>query len=233
MVKEQSQEKQTSGMLYVVGFPIGNPDDITLRAVRVLREVDIVASKEPRHTQRFLRHHRIPALLTSYDRRNARDKTPVLLHRLRSGHKVALVSDCGTPYLYDPGWLLVAHASRTGIPIITVPGPSALTAAVAIAGMPADALYFHGRFPASEAGGTRLLSAIEARRCTMVFFVRPERLRQVLHLIERCLGNRKVLIAVNLTQSTERIVRGKVSTLIRKHSLRFAAANITLVVAGR
>lgn len=233
MAGEQSQEKPTAGTLYIIGLPIGNPEDVTLRALRLLEKVDIVASKDPPHTQRFLRHHGIQALVTTYDRRHAPDKMPILLHRLQRGSTVALVSDRGLPCLYDPGSLLIAHAHRAGIPIITVPGPSALTAAVAIAGMSGDALYFHGRFPTSEARGMRLLATIKVLRCTTVLFVVPERLRQVLTLIERCLGNRQILIAVNLTQPTERVVRGKVAALLGKYALRYPGADVTVVVAGR
>jgi 16S rRNA (cytidine1402-2'-O)-methyltransferase len=221
------------GALYVVGLPIGNPDDVTLRALRVLRTVDIVAAKDPRHTQRFLRRHRIVALLTTYDRRNAREKVPILLHRLRSGSTVALVSDCGTPGLYDSGSLLVTHAHRASIPVVSVPGPSALTATLAIAGMPGKVLSFYGRFPTSEVRATRLLAELKVRRCTSIFFVGPEQLRRVLCLIERCLGNRQVVIAANLTHPTERIFRGKLTKVLQNYPLRFPGTGVTLVVAGR
>jgi 16S rRNA (cytidine1402-2'-O)-methyltransferase len=230
---ERSQGKPSGGVLYVVGLPIGNPDDLTLRALRVLRKADVVASKDTRQTQAFLRRHRIRALLTTYDRRNAREKIPILLHQLMAGSTVALVSDCGTPGLYDPGSLLVTDAHRVGIRVVSVPGPSALTAACAIAGMPGDALSFHGRFPASAARGMRLLAELKARRCTSILFVLPERLRQVLTLIERCMGNRHVVIAVNLTRPTERILRGKVVTVLRDYPLDFPDTDVTVVVAGR
>jgi 16S rRNA (cytidine1402-2'-O)-methyltransferase len=230
---ERSQEKLSGGVLYVVGLPIGNPDDVTLRALRVLREADVVASKDTRHTQTFLRRHRIRALLTTYDRGNAREKIPILLHRLRAGSTVALVSDRGTPVLYDPGSLLIAQAHKMGISVISIPGPSALAATLAIAGMSGDALSFHGRFPASVARGTRLLAELKARRCTSVLFVLPERLRRVLSLVERCLGNRHIVIAVNLTQPTERILRGRVTTVLRNYPLDFPDTDVTVVVAGR
>ena len=233
MAGERSQEKPSGGVLYVVGLPIGNPDDVTLRALRVLREADIVASKDPRQTQTFLRRHRIRALLTTYDRRNAREKIPILLHRLKTGSTVALVSDCGTPGLYDPGSLLIAQAHSIGVSVVSIPGPSALTAALAIAGISGNALSFHGRFPASDARGTRLLTELKAWRCTSILFVLPDRLRRVLSLIERCLGNRHVVIAVNLTRPTERILRGKVETVLRDYPLDFPDTDVTVVVAGR
>lgn len=233
MAGERSQEKVSGGVLYIVGVPIGNPDDVTLRALRVLRRVDVVASKDPRHTQTFLRRHRIRALLTTYGRHNAQEKVPILLHRLKSGSQVALVSDCGSPGLYDPGSLLVAEAHRTGIPIVSVPGPSALTASLAVAGMPGDSLSFHGRFPVSETRGIRLLARLQALRCTNIFFVPPERLRKVLTLIKRCLGNRNVVIAIDLTRPDECLLRGRITTVLRNHRLRYPDADVTVVVAGR
>jgi 16S rRNA (cytidine1402-2'-O)-methyltransferase len=230
---EQSQEKVSGGVLYIVGLPIGDPDDVTLRALRVLRQVDVVASKDPRHTQTFLRRHRIRARLTTYDRRNAQEKVPILLHHLKSGGRVALVSDCGSPGLYDPGSLLVAQAHRTGIPIVSVPGPSALTASLAVAGMPGNTLYFHGRFPVSETRAARLLAELKMRRCTNIFFVPAERLRKVLALMERCLGNRKVVIAINLTQPDECLLRGRITTVLRNDPLRFPGADVTVLVAGQ
>ena len=216
-------------MLYVVALPIGNPDDVTLRALRVLRQAHVVASKDPQHTQKFLRRHRIRALVTTY----AREKVPILLHYLKTGSQVALVSDCGSPGLYDPGSLLVAEAHRTGIPIVSVPGPSALTASLAIAGMPGDALSFHGHFPVSETRATRLLADLKTRHSTNIFFVPPERLKKVLTLMERCWGKRKVVIAVNLTRPGQCIVRGRITTVLRKHPLRFPGADVTVIVAGR
>jgi 16S rRNA (cytidine1402-2'-O)-methyltransferase len=206
---------------------------VTLRALRVLRTVDIVASKDPQHTLRFLSRHRIGALLTTYDRRNAREKSPILLHRLKSGSRVALISDCGTPGLYDPGSLLVAHAHRAGIRVVSVPGPSALAATLAVAGMPGDVFSFYGRFPASEARATSLLAELKVRRCTGIFFVRPDQLRRILCLIERGLGNRQIFVAVNLTQPNEQVLRGSVTRVLRNYPLRFPGAGVTVVVAGR
>ncbi|HEX2056591.1 MAG TPA: SAM-dependent methyltransferase [Nitrospiraceae bacterium] len=222
------------GTLYVVGLPIGNPEDVTLRALRVLRNADIVASKDPRHTRTFLRRHRVQALLTTYDRRNARDKSLILLDRLRCGSTVALVSDCGTPGLYDAGSLLVAYAHQAGIPVKSVPGPSALAASLAIAGMPGDTVFFQGGFPASKARATRLLVDLKATRCTSIFFVPPERLRRTLTLMEQCLGSRRqVVIAVNLTQPTERVLRGQIAAVLRIDPLAFPRDAVTLIVAGK
>jgi 16S rRNA (cytidine1402-2'-O)-methyltransferase len=233
VAEERSQEKLSPGKLYIVGLPIGNPEDITLRALRLLRQADVVATKEPQQTQALLHHYQIRALITTYDRRSAQEKIPVLMHYLRTGRTVVLVSNGGTPCLYDPGARLVAHAYRAGVSVVSVPGPSALTASLAIAGMSGDTLYFGGRFPTAEAAGTRLLGSIKAQGCTSIFFVLPEKLRMTLALIEQHLGNRKALIAVDLTKSTESILRGKIKTLLGKHALRYPNAEVTLVIAGR
>jgi 16S rRNA (cytidine1402-2'-O)-methyltransferase len=172
-------------------------------------------------------------LITTYDRRNAPSKIPILMHYLRTGSTVMLVSNAGTPCLYDPGFRLVAHAHRAGIPIVSVPGPSALTAALAIAGMSGDALCFHGHFPASETGGKRLLRFIKTHGGTSMFFVWPQRLRKILILAEKVLGNRETTIAVDLTKTTERVLRGKIRNLLGKYPLDYPDTDITLVIAGR
>ncbi len=233
MAGERSQGKLSPGTLYIVGLPIGNPEDITLRALRLLRQADVVATKEPQQTQAHLRRHRIRTLITTYDRRNAPSKIPILMHYLRTGSTVMLVSNAGTPCLYDPGFRLVAHAHRAGIPIVSVPGPSALTAALAIAGMSGDALCFHGHFPASETGGKRLLRSIKTHGGTSMFFVWPQRLRKILILAEKVLGNRETTIAVDLTKTTERVLRGKIRNLLGKYPLDYPDTDITLVIAGR
>ena len=233
MTPERSQEKPSRGTLYIVGLPIGNPEDITLRALRLLRRADVVATKEPRQTQTLLRHYGIRTVLTTYDRRNAQEKVPILMHHLMTGHSVALVSTVGTPCLYDPGTRLVAHAHRAGISVVSVPGPSALTAALAVAGMSADMLYFGGRFPAGQAAGMRLLVSIKDQRCTSIFFILPERLRKGLALVEKVLGNRDALIAVDLTKPTEHLLRGKIRTLLGTQPLHYLNADVTLVIAGR
>ncbi len=220
------------GSLYIVGLPIGNMEDISLRALRILGQVDLVATKDTRRTQRFLRHHRIRATLTTYDRGCAPEKTPILLDRLRHGESLALVSDGGTPCIYDPGSRLIAAALRAGVPLIAVPGASALVTAVSISGMSGNALQFHGRLPAKPQPFIRLLRNLKDSRCTHVFFVSPSRVRVSLSRIQTVLGNRHVVVAVDLTKVTQQVLSGTINQMLRKHPLRFSDADVTLVVAG-
>lgn len=220
------------GSLYIVSLPIGNIEDISVRALRILSQVDLVAAKDPRRTQRFLRHYRIRTMLTTYDRGGAPEKTPILLDRLRHGENLALVSDGGTPCIYDPGSRLIAAALRAGVPLIAVPGASALVTAVAVSGMSGNALQFHGRIPAGPQSFTRLLTILKDSRCTSVFFVSPPRLRASLSRMQTVLGNRHVVVAVDLTKATQQILAGTIDQVLRRHQLHFSDADITLVVAG-
>ena len=219
------------GSLYIVSLPIGNIEDISVRALRILRQVDLVATKDTRRTQRFLRHYRIRTTLTTYDRGCAPGKTPILLDRLRHGESLALVSDGGTPCIYDPGSKLIAAALRAGVPLIAVPGASALVTAVAISGMSGNALQFRGRLPAKPQPFIRLLRNLKDSRCTHVFFVSPSRLRVSLSRMQTVLGNRHVVVAVDLTKATQQILGGTINQMLRKQALQFHDADLNLVVA--
>ena len=192
-----------------------------------------MAAKDTRRTQRFLRHYRIRTTLTTYDRSCAPEKTPILLDRLCHGENLALVSDGGTPCIYDPGSRLVAAALRAGVPLIAVPGASALVTAVAVSGMPGNDLQFHGRIPARPQSFIRLLTALKDSRCTSVFFVSASRLRASLSRMQTVLGNRHVVVAVDLTKATQQILAGTINHVLRKYPLCFSGADVTLVVAGR
>ena len=218
--------------MYIVSLPIGNIEDISVRALRILGQVDLVATKDTRRTQRFLRHYRIRTTLTTYDRGCAPGKTPILLDRLRHGESLALVSDGGTPCIYDPGSRLIAAALRAGVPLVAVPGASALVTAVAISGMSGNALQFRGRLPAKTQPFIRLLRNLKDSRCTHVFFVSPSRLRVSLSRMQTVLGNRHVVVAVDLTKATQQILGGTINQMLRKQALDFPDADVTLVVAG-
>ncbi len=223
---------ESCGSLYVVSLPIGNMEDISIRALRILGQVDLVATKDTRRTQRFLRHYRIRATLTTYDRGCAPEKTPILLDRLRQGDSLALVSDGGTPCIYDPGSRLITAALRAGVPLVAVPGASALVTAVAMSGISGNALQFHGRLPARRQPSIRLLRMLKDSHCTSVFFVSPLRLRVSLSHIQAVLGNRQVVVAVDLTKATQQILGGTIAQVLRRHPLRFPDGDVTLVVSG-
>ncbi len=220
------------GTLYVVSGPLGNLEDITLRALRVLQQVSIVAAEDTLSTQRLLSHHGVQATLTTYDHRNHREKADVLIDRLRKGQDVALVSDCGTPAIYDPGSWLVRRAVDEGIPVTSVPGPSVPIAALAVAGLSGDAFLFQGLLPRSQKLLQRFFQSVKRERRTMVFFVSPERLRSTMRLLGEILGNRQVLVAADMTKESEQLIRGKVSTLLRTQAVPLRHADITVVVEG-
>ncbi|MEO5954735.1 MAG: SAM-dependent methyltransferase, partial [Nitrospiraceae bacterium] len=194
-VRGRTTASYLPGTLYIVGTPIGHPDDITLRALATLRRVSIIASEDPRVTQALLTHHGITATITSYGPLNRHEKVQLLLHRLMQGQDVAFVSDNGTPVIYDPGSLFVAAAHRAGILVKSIPGPSVMTAATAISGFSGDAIIFEGRLPSSSLRLTAFLAKLREERRTLAFYVASEALRRLLQTLAQILPHRQVAIA--------------------------------------
>ena len=221
-----------AGTLYIVGTPIGNPDDITLRAVRILKRVAIVAAEDPRCTQALFARHAIHTPLTSYHNLNKEDKAPVLIRRLEEGRSMALVSDAGTPMISDPGAFLVTRAVAAGIRVVPVPGPSAVLAALSASGLAGEAFVFLGSLPRQAASRRRLLLRMRGDQCPLVLFESPRRLRRTLREILAVLGNRRMALARDLTKSDESIVRGTAEELLRGLASRPGPSEITLVVEG-
>ncbi len=168
------------GRLFVVATPIGNLADITLRALRVLEEVDVVAAEDTRTTRKLLSHHGIGTTLVSYHEHNEAVRTPELLDRIQRGESVALVSEAGTPSISDPGYRLITAAIAGGVHVEPVPGPSALLAAVVVSGLPSDAFVFEGFLPRRAGERRRRLEELAAERRTLVFFEAPHRLDKTL-----------------------------------------------------
>lgn len=221
------------GVLYLVAVPIGDPDDLTLRARRILGEVAVIASEDPETTQRLLAHHGISAAVTSYGPAHLEEKIAVLLAHMQEGAHIALVSDCGTPVLADPGCLLVARAQSGGIPVVSVPGPSALTAAVAAGGFPCDSFRFQGRLPGTKAGRRRCLADCLTSRSPTILFCTPLLIVELLTTISRLAPRRRIALACDMTRALERIIRGTArQTLTRMPEIR-SAQDITLILAGR
>jgi 16S rRNA (cytidine1402-2'-O)-methyltransferase len=221
-----------TGKLSIVGTPIGNLEDITLRALRALREADLIAAEDTRHTAVLLARHDIRKPLVSYHEFNEARRCPELLEKLRHGQHVALVSDAGMPTVSDPGYRLIRAALDAGIPVEVAPGPSAITAALAVAGLPATPFYFHGFLPHKTAQRRKLLSALHALRCTLVFFESPHRLLKTLADIRDVLGNRRVVVARELTKKFEQILRGDAASLLKSLENRAVKGEITLIVEG-
>jgi 16S rRNA (cytidine1402-2'-O)-methyltransferase len=218
------------GTLYVVATPIGNLEDITLRALRVLREVAVIAAEDTRRTARLLQHYSISTPTTSVHEHNERARVPALLERLAGGESVALVSDAGTPVLSDPGTLLVAAAHAAGIRVEPVPGPSAALAAVSASGLPAGEVLFLG-FPPPRAGARRRwLEALAAERRLLVLYEAPHRVRETLQDLLAVWGDRPMAVARELTKMHENLVVGPISGQIDR--LGDPRGEYTLVVAG-
>ncbi|MBK9306336.1 MAG: rRNA small subunit methyltransferase 1 [Nitrospira sp.] len=221
-----------SGRLYVVAVPIGDLDDLTVRAIRTLKTVDIIASEDPQVTQRLLSHHQIEGRVISYGPYHVKEKIEVLLQRLRQGTDVALVSDCGSPLIADPGHLLVAAAHAHHIPVVPIPGPSAVIAALSTTGLPCDAFFFFGHLPNNPARILRCLTvALERDVPTMVFCTATSvvcALRALIRLAPR----RRIVLACDLTRTTERIISGTARRISQDLS-GLQGQDMTLIVAGQ
>jgi 16S rRNA (cytidine1402-2'-O)-methyltransferase len=230
--RSQTTTSDLPGTLYVVSTPIGHPDDITLRALAILRRVTIIASEDPPMTQTLLAHHGITATVTSYGPLNRHEKMLVLLHRLTLGQDIALVSDNGTPVIYDPGSLLVAAAHHARIPVMAIPGPSVLTAAAAISGFSGDAIVFEGHLPSTNRRLTQYLSQLRHERKTLIFYLNPIALSGLLRIMTKIFPTRQTVIALNLTTNKEALSRGKPSELLDQLGPVAKDSAVTVVIEG-
>jgi 16S rRNA (cytidine1402-2'-O)-methyltransferase len=196
------------GLLYLVATPIGNLEDITYRAVRLLGEADVIACEDTRQTRKLLDHYGIQKPTVSYHEHNEAERTQDLIARLNTGATVALVSDAGMPLVSDPGYRLVRAAVDAGIPVQPVPGPSASLAALAASGLPTDAFYFGGFLPAKAGQRARALEALANQEATLVFYEAPHRILETLEAVETALGPRPVVVAREITKIHEEFLRG-------------------------
>lgn len=221
------------GTLYVVATPLGNLEDVTLRALRVLREVDLVACEDTRRTARLLQAHGIRTATTSYFEHNERWKGEQILRALREGRAVALVSDAGTPGISDPGYRLVRDARAEGLAVVPVPGPSAAVAALSVSGLPTDRFLFVGFLPARAAPRRAALAALASARETLVLYEAPTRVVALLDDARAALGDREAFLCREATKVHEEYVRGALSALRERLAGRDEVkGEIVLVVAG-
>jgi 16S rRNA (cytidine1402-2'-O)-methyltransferase len=222
-----------AGVLYVVATPIGNLEDITLRALRVLKEADLIAAEDTRHTRKLLSHYGITTPLTSYYDQVEASKAPALIAQMQAGKTIALVSDAGTPSIADPGYRLVRGAAEVGIAIVPIPGPSTLTALLSVGGLPTDQFVFVGFLPAKSLQRRKVLQHLRQEERTLVFFESPHRLLDMLADLEEICGDRQVVIGRELTKMFEEISRGTVSELRVLLQGREVRGEVALLVAGR
>ena len=220
-----------SGKLFVVATPIGNLQDITLRALKVLAEVALVAAEDTRHTQKLLSFHGIRARLFSYREQNHARAAAHLLAFLREGNDVALVTDAGTPVLSDPGGRLVEGMVGAGIQVVPIPGPSALISAVSVSGLAAEHFAFLGFLPRKPGALRRLIEALSSFPGSLVFYESPQRLSDSLGVLERVLGPRRAVVARELTKLHETLDRGTLQELAEGYS-KGTRGEVTVVVEG-
>ena len=228
-----SEESDASGRLYVVGTPIGNMEDITLRALAVLKQVDLVAAEDTRITRRLLSHYQLKVPLISYHEHNETRRAAELVERLIGGARIALVSDAGMPGVSDPGYRLITAALNRGISVVPVPGVSAVTAAISVAGLPSDSFVFIG-FPAKKKNRrVKQLEALSRELRTILFYESPRRIKALLEEIFTAMGDRSVVLAREMTKPYEEFIRGTVSEVLSIIARRDQVkGECTLLVSG-
>jgi 16S rRNA (cytidine1402-2'-O)-methyltransferase len=221
-----------AGTLYIVATPIGNLEDVTLRALRVLNEVDVIACEDTRHTRVLLSRHGIATPLVSYHEHNEAARAAELVSRLERGESVALVSDAGMPLVSDPGYPLITLAVARSIPIVAIPGPSVVTAALAVSGLPAERFLFAGFLPRKPAERRRAIETLAGIPYTLVFFEAPHRIAATLADLQAALGRRRVAIVRELTKRFEEVVRGDIGEVVEHFGTRQPRGEFTVVVEG-
>ncbi len=225
-------KNKTEGILYICGTPIGNLEDITLRALKILKKVKLIAAEDTRHTKKLLNHLQINTKVSSYYEYNKFKKAPHLVEILKNGQDIALVSDAGMPGISDPGYVLVNLALKNNIKIIPVPGVSALITALVVSGLPTDKFVFEGFLPRKIKERKRYFKSIENEGRTIIFYETPHRLKRALKDMLEIWGERKIVIARELTKMYEEVIRGKLSQVLTEISTKEMKGEITLIVQG-
>jgi 16S rRNA (cytidine1402-2'-O)-methyltransferase len=236
-LNKNSSKKSTivirPGTLYVVATPIGNRDDITLRALNILRAVDQIAAEDTRKTRKFLALQGIKNSLISYHEHNEAERTPELVAKLHQGTSIALVCNAGTPTVSDPGYRLIEAALANNLNVIPIPGVSAANAALSVSGLPTDSFVFIGFLPRKKTKRLRLLSEIASQPRTVIFYESPKRILMLLGEISDTMGNRHAVLAREMTKLHEEFIRGRLSEILEMLSGRpDVKGECTLLVAG-
>jgi len=220
------------GKLYIVATPIGNLEDITLRALRILKEVALIAAEDTRRTRILLKHYDIQTPLTSLYEQNEALKSATLLRQIKEGKSMAYVTDAGTPAISDPGYLLIRQAVEEGIDVVPIPGASALIAALSASGLPTDHFVFHGFLSAKTAKRKTALQALAKDTRTQVFYESPNRLLTTLRIMKEIFGNRGVVVAREVTKIHEEFIRGDLDYVLSILDARNIKGEVTLIVKG-
>ncbi|MEH1932607.1 MAG: 16S rRNA (cytidine(1402)-2'-O)-methyltransferase [Nostoc sp.] len=221
------------GTLYVVGTPIGNLEDITFRAVRILQTVDIIAAEDTRHTGKLLQHFQVKTPQLSYHEHNRTSRIPELLEHLVNDKAIALVSDAGMPGISDPGYELVKACIEAGIPVVPIPGANAAITALSASGLPTDRFVFEGFLPAKTQQRQEHLESLQTESRTLIFYESPHRLRDTLQDLAKVWGSdRQIVLGRELTKLYEEFWRGTIAEAIAHYNQREPQGEYTLVVAG-
>jgi len=223
----------TKGVIYIVSTPIGNLEDITLRALKILRDVDLIAAEDTRRTRKLLSRFDIHTPLVSYFEHNELKRLDKLLSHLKRGKDIALVSDAGTPGISDPGYRLIQKAIEREIPVIPIPGPSAAIAALSIAGLPTDSFAFVGFLPKKGGKRRKLLDKLADSIWTSILYESPHRLMETLEDLLVACGDRQIVVTRELTKAFEEVIRGTISEVIDILKGRKIRGEITLVLGGQ
>jgi 16S rRNA (cytidine1402-2'-O)-methyltransferase len=220
-----------TGTLFLVSTPIGNLEDITFRALRVLKESDIIAAEDTRKTGMLLQHYSITNRMISYHSHNQKSRLPVLMQKLCEGSNIALVSDAGTPGISDPAFDLVRTAVASSVPVRSIPGASAVITALTVSGLPTDRFVFEGFLPVKKGRRTRIKQLADERR-TIVLYESPHRLLRTLQDLFETLGNRSIAVCREMTKTYEEIVRGPLSDVMGVLSARKTLGEFVLIIEG-
>ncbi len=220
-------------MLYIVSTPIGNLKDITLRALEVLKNVELIAAEDTRHSRRLLAHYGIDTPLTSYFEHNKFVKGPYLLRLLKEGKDIALITDSGTPGVSDPGYRLIELAIRNQITLTAVPGPSAVVDALALSGLPTDRFIFEGYMPIKAGARKRRIEEIKNESRTVIFYESPHRLLKTLNDLDQILKEREVVVLRELTKKFEEIVRNSPAKLLQHFHTHSPRGEFVIAIRGK
>ncbi len=222
-----------NGILYVVATPIGNLEDITLRALSILKEADLIAAEDTRHSKKLLNHFGIVTALISYHEHSEDKKTASIIEKIKSGKKVALITDAGTPCVSDPGYGLVNEAIKAGIKVVPIPGASAVIGALSASGMPTESFTFKGFLSSKEEARKKQLTSMAAIEATYILYESPARLKKLLKNVEEIMGDVNIVVARELTKIYEEFLRGSVSEVLSQIEDRAVKGEVTVIIRSK
>jgi len=228
--QEGNLGQKSCGKLYIVATPIGNLEDLTFRALRILKNVSFIACEDTRQTIKLLNRYKFKKKLISYFQPRERQKIPLIINLLKGGKDVALVSDAGTPGISDPGFLLIKEAIASGIEIVPIPGPSAVTTALSAAGLPTNRFLFLGFVSPKNAAVKKLLGSLKNETATLVFYLPARKLLAFLEITRETFAERQVVIAREITKIYEEFLRGTPDELINKLAARTVKGEVTILI---